>query len=218
MRTFNEFVQSKEYAPLAEALVRSGVNVDQFCKRFLTLAEETDWSDEQSINEVWRGLRALFGAGGEAVKQGAQAVGSAADKAISTVGQAGIKAGQAVGSAAMGAGRAVGGAAMDAGRAVGGAAMDAGRAVGGAVQAGAHALTDIYQSAEHQGKVRDTMGKLANMKAQLQKVGIHGQDVDTAFDKFQNELTAALNKLAADRSQRVGPQGVHDARPKLGMA
>lgn len=240
MRTFNEFVQAKEYAPLAEALVRSGVDVDQFCEQFLVLAEGTNWSDEQSIDELFRGLGALFGAGGQAVKQGAQAVGGAADRAVSTVGQAGIKAGKALGNAAVNTGKAalgaadqaitkVGQAGIKAGQVVGGAlkqgaqaAVDTGKAiggaVGGAVQAGANAVTDIYQSAEHQGKVRDTMSKLANMKAQLQKVGVVGDKVDKAFDDFQNQLIGHLNALAADKTQRVGPQGVYDARPKLGMA
>lgn len=216
MRTFNEFVQAKEYAPLAEALVLSGVNVDQFCEQFLVLAEETNWSDEESINELWRGLGALFGAGASAAGRGAQAVGSAADRAISTVGQTGIEAGKALGGAVKRGAEAVGGAVKRGAEAVGTTVKRGAEAVGGAVQAGAHALTDIYQSAEHQGRVRDTMAKLANMKAQLQKVGVHGADVDASFDKFQKDLIDNLNKLAADKAMRVGPGGVQHAR--LGTA
>ena len=252
MRTFNEFVQYKQNAPLAEALVRSGIDYVQFCEAAVELAREINPRDPEAINELFRGLGALFGAGsravgrgaeavGSKVAQGAKAVGSAIDTGISTVGQAGIEAGKALGRGAAAAGRAidtgistVGQAGIKAGQAVGGAigkgaqavgsAIDtgistvgqagikAGQAVGGAVQGAAHKVADIYQSAEHQGRVKDAMGRVENMKAQLAKLGVHGPDVDAAFADFGNKLTATLEKLAANQAGRVGPGGVTHAR------
>jgi len=245
MRTFNEFVQYKQNAPLAEALVLSGIDCEQFCETVLQLASEINPRDPEAINELFRGLGALFGAGSRAVGRGAetvgrgalqagqavgrgalqagQAVGSAIDTGISTVGQAGIKAGQAVGRGALQAGKAVGSAidtgistvgqaGIKAGQAVGRGALQAGQAVGGAVQGAAHKVADIYQSAEHQGRVKDAMGQVENMKAQLAKIGVHGPEIDAAFAKFGNELTATLEKLTANQAGRVGPGGVTHAR------
>lgn len=157
MRTFNEFVQAKEYAPLAEALVQSGVDVDQFFEQFLALAEETNWSDEESINELWRGIGSLLGAGMQ-------------------------KARTAIGNA------------------------------GAAIQAGVKKGVDIYQSAEHQGKVKDAMARVQKLKDELTNLGVTGQDIDNSIQNFTSQLTAALEKLKADKTQRIGPGGVQPAQ------
>lgn len=157
MRTFNEFVQAKEYSPLAEFIVASGIDIDQFCQQFLAFAEETDWSNQQSINELWRGIGGLLSSGMQ-------------------------KAKTAFGNA------------------------------GAAIKAGVNKGVDIYQSSEHQGKVRDAMARVQKLKGELANLGVAGADIDQSIQNFEAQLSAALEKLKSDRTQRIGPGGVQPAR------
>jgi hypothetical protein len=90
-----------------------------------SIHEELENLSEEELTELLGGLKGLFGAAGQGVKQGVQKVAGAAQQA-----------GQAVRGAAQAAGQKVAGVAQQAGQAVAGAAGKVGGAVKGAYQAG----------------------------------------------------------------------------------
>lgn len=201
MISFNEFIERKTLTPICESLVNANVDVNALCEAILETAKEINPRHPEAVNEIWRGLGALFGAGKQAAtdaasavknkvvqagqagldmaKQAGSAVINAADKTISTVGQAGIKAGQAV---------------------------------GGAVKDAAQGVADIYQSAEHQGKIKDATGRVQKLQAELEQLGWNKDFLDSLFQELISGLSQQGAELAGNKQLRVGAGGVYDSR------
>jgi hypothetical protein len=165
MKSFMEFCEAKRAEPFASYLVSRNINAQQFCAIALEHAKELNPRDPEALNELFRGLGNLFGAGKQAVSNAATAAAQKVSDVGAAAGRGVMQAGQYVADKASQAGQYV---ADKAGQAVDAAKQ-------GVIKAG-QTVGDIYQQGEHMGKLqdaKDAVGKLQTQLSQLDLSALH---------------------------------------------